>query len=209
MSGDGTGAQRIAALLKRFKSLSGFSADELQALAGVLRLRRLSSGDVLFREGAPADGCYLIADGRVRVTVDRPTGAEQLALLGRGDLVGQMALLDGGKRSATCTAADPSVVLFMGRDEFDLVFRSGSSFALKFVDVLTHMLVSQLRYANRRLAAQAEQRERRSRPTPGEQSDEEFLKEVASITFSGSLDVDIDEVEVVVPEGLRRDHSRS
>jgi CRP-like cAMP-binding protein len=208
VSGGGKQAQRIAALLGRFKGLSGLSAEEREALAGVLQLRRVSPGDVLFREGAPADGCYLIADGRVRVSVDRSRGQEQLAMLGRGDLVGQMALLDGGKRSATCTAADPSVVLFMGRDEFDLVFRSGSSFALKFVDVLTHMLVSQLRYANRRLAAQAEQHERRSRPAPGDQSDDEFLKEVASITFSGSLDVDIDEVEVVVPEGLRRDHHR-
>ncbi len=191
------------AVLSRSKAFKDLTPDELEALAGVLTVRRLSAGACLFREGRPADGCYLIAEGRVRVSVDRPEGPEQLAMLGEGELVGQMSLLDGGRRSATCTAVDPTVAFHMSRDEFDLVFRSGSSFALKFVDALTRMLVSQLRYANRRLFALTQQHDNRATCDPRVQT---VLKDVARHTMSVHVDgYDLDEVEVIVPDGLRKD----
>jgi CRP-like cAMP-binding protein len=190
-------------VLGLFKAFAELDEAELEALAGVLVIKQLSTGDTLFVEGQVADGCYLIADGRVRVTVQRQDGPEQLAMLGRGDLVGQMSLLDGGKRSATCTAVEDAVAFHMSRDEFDLVFRSGSSFALKFVDVLTRMLVSQLRYANRRLIAMTARHMNEDSRDPRVQG---YLKDVALRTLVGNVDdVELDAVEVVVPDGLRKD----
>lgn len=143
-------------LLDRLKAFAGFDTAEVDALAGVLKARRVAAGAALFREGEAADGCYLVADGRVQVTILRHGRAEQLAMLGRGDFIGQMAVLDGGRRSASCNAVEDSTVLYLGRDEFDLLVRGGSSFALELLDAIARMLVARLRYANRRLPALAE-----------------------------------------------------
>jgi CRP/FNR family cyclic AMP-dependent transcriptional regulator len=179
-------------LLERLRTVANFDAAELDAFAGVLQVRRLPADGIVFRQGDPADGCYLIAEGRVRVTMTG--GKEPLATLGVGDFVGQMAVLDGGRRSATCTAIEPTTVLYLGRDELDLLVRGRSSFALKFLDALTRMLVAQLRFANRRLLALAQQ------DAP---ADSDALRALAQHTFGVSL-TGLDDIELVVPDGLKR-----
>jgi CRP/FNR family cyclic AMP-dependent transcriptional regulator len=186
-------------LLDGLKHFTDFDAAELDALAGVLRPRTLPANARLFRHGEAADGCYIVAEGRVRVALGKDGEGEQLAILGGGEVLGQMALLDGGKRSATCTALEPTTVLYLGRDEFDLLCRGGSSFALKFLDALTRMLVAQLRYANRRLLALAHKNAQ-----PGEAHARGALRDVARNSFSCNLGETLDEMEYVTPDGLKR-----
>jgi predicted acylesterase/phospholipase RssA/CRP-like cAMP-binding protein len=81
-------------------------------IATQLTPRSVAGGEVLIREGDPADALYLIAEGRVRVTSRRDDGATQvLAELGRGEIVGEMALVTDEPRSATVTAVRDSLVL--------------------------------------------------------------------------------------------------
>lgn len=85
--------------------------------------RSITGGEVLLREGDSADSLYLIAEGRVRVTNRRDDGTTQvLAELGRGELVGEMALVTNDTRSATVTAVRDSLVLELSASAFlDLV----------------------------------------------------------------------------------------
>ena len=186
-------------LLDRLPTFSAFEPAELDAFAGVLQAKRLPKDAVVFRQGDVADGCYLLAEGRVQVSIPRGKGQQALAMLGAGDFLGQMAVLDGGKRSATCTAVEPSTVLYLGRDALDLLVRGRSSFALKFLEALTRMLVAQLRFANRRLLALAEQ------DVP---VDEAALRALAQHTFDVSLS-GLDDMELVVPEGLQHQARRN
>jgi len=81
-------------------------------IAAQLRPRSVTGGEVLIREGDVADALYLIAEGRVRVTSRRDDGTPQvLAELGRGEIVGEMALVTNEPRSATVTAVRDSLVL--------------------------------------------------------------------------------------------------
>jgi CRP-like cAMP-binding protein len=194
---------RIVELLSSLKVFPGFEPEELEAFAGVLLPVRLAADEVLFREGQRGDACYVVAEGKLRVWVEREADVHDLAVLTRGDFFGQMALLDGGKRSATVSAMGPAVVLKLSRSEFDLVFQSGSSFAFKFVDVLTRILVVQLRNANRRLLAAAGGEPVTPRATH-DPAVQKVLKEVTAQTMAyGLSDVDPDDLEVVVPDGLR------
>jgi CRP-like cAMP-binding protein len=200
-----TPAHRSA--LPQLKVFQGFTPAELDAIAKVLKPERLAVGTVLFREGDRATGCYIVLDGRVRVSLERGGKPKQLAMLGRGELIGQMALLDGSRRSATCTAAEASVVLKLDREEFDMLFRSGASFALKFVDSVTRMLVSQLRFATRQLATMNDAGQRASAvPTvPGKKAKTTDLRRDLIQVARGTLDctVDgcgVDDVELVTPE---------
>jgi CRP-like cAMP-binding protein len=162
----------------------------------------LPAGGVLFREGDKASCCYIVVEGRVRVSLERGGKPKQLAMLGRGELIGQMALLDGSRRSATCAAAEPSLVLKLDRDELELLFRSGASFALKFIDSLTRMLVAQLRFATRQLTTMNDQPA--AAPAGTRRNTTELRRDLIEVA-RGTLDctVDgcgVDDVELVVPE---------
>jgi CRP/FNR family transcriptional regulator, cyclic AMP receptor protein len=66
---------------------------------------RLAAGKILFRAGAPGDGCYRVEDGLLKVTMVWSSGAERiLAFLGRGAIVGELSIIDGLPRSATVAA---------------------------------------------------------------------------------------------------------
>lgn len=92
-------------------------------IAAQLTPRAVAGGEVLIREGDAADALYLIAEGRVRVTSRRDDGTPQvLAELGRGEIVGEMALVTDEPRSATVTAVRDSLVLELPAATFlDLV----------------------------------------------------------------------------------------
>jgi len=185
-------------ILPDLKVFQGFSPAELDAIANVLKPERLAPSAVLFREGDRATSCYVVAEGRVRVSLERGGKSTQLAMLGRGELIGQMALLDGSRRSATCTAAEPAVVLRLDRDEFDVLVRSGAPFALKFVDSVTRMLVAQLRFATRKLATMNNlPLAKKGRATDLRRE----LVQVARGTLDCTVDgVGVDDVEVVTPQ---------
>jgi CRP/FNR family cyclic AMP-dependent transcriptional regulator len=75
----------------------------------------LPAGHVLCREGAPGRECFVIVSGEAEVTVD---GAH-VATIGSGETVGEMALLDGGRRSATVTTTVPTVALVIEGQRFE------------------------------------------------------------------------------------------
>ncbi|MFA5885307.1 MAG: cyclic nucleotide-binding and patatin-like phospholipase domain-containing protein [Acidimicrobiia bacterium] len=99
--------------------------DAREFICAQLTPRSITGGEVLIREGDDADSLYLIAEGRVRVSSRRDDGTTQvLAELGRGELVGEMALVTNEPRSATVTAVRDGLVLELPASAFlDLVRR--------------------------------------------------------------------------------------
>jgi CRP/FNR family cyclic AMP-dependent transcriptional regulator len=117
-------------------------ADGLMAQARPVALR---AGQVLFLADDPGDGCYLIAEGLLKVCVVAPSGAERiLAVLGPGAMVGELALLDGRPRSASVAAIRPSQLRFVSRAAFQ-------AFAEAHPEVYRHivmLLAARLRDTN-------------------------------------------------------------
>ena len=197
--------------LRSLKIFHGFSPEELGIFMGILREQKLRRDEILFREGQKGNACYIIVDGAIRVSVERGGLTEQLAVLPPGALFGQVALIDGGRRSATCAADELSTVLAMDRNEFDLLFSSGSSFAFKFIDLLTRILVGQLRNANTRLAEVAVRESAAQTPRlPTDPELQRFFKELATQTSSIRLDdPSLAEMEVVIPASeIYKQHHR-
>ena len=90
---------------------------ERARLAAELETLELKRGDVLVRQGEVADALYIVVTGRFAVTLD---GRRQLvAELGPGQPVGEIAFLAGGVRTATVTALRDSLVLRLGRADFE------------------------------------------------------------------------------------------
>lgn len=88
-----------------------------------VELVRLDPGEVICKQGEPADNFYLVRLGFIKVSQQHPGGELVLAYLGRGQFFGEMGLLSGGARTATCTALDHAEVVKISKDDFDLTLR--------------------------------------------------------------------------------------
>jgi diguanylate cyclase (GGDEF)-like protein len=102
--------------LRRAPIFAALTDEDLAALAPGLAQHSLMPGHVLFRRDDPGDGLWLILQGEVRIRVTSAEGAEVvLNHIGPGDTVGEIALLDGGARSAEAVALGPVEALFLAR----------------------------------------------------------------------------------------------
>jgi CRP/FNR family transcriptional regulator, cyclic AMP receptor protein len=106
-------------VLQRSSLLRGLPHEELEPLLALARRRRYRPGDVLFHQGDPGHGLYLVISGHLKVVLLREMGEEMvLSILGPGDVVGEMALLDGAPRSATVVALEAVETATLGRADF-------------------------------------------------------------------------------------------
>ncbi len=112
-------AHRSIALLRTKSALFDLDDDEARCIVQYMRVVNLPRGSLLFREGEAqrTDHMLLILSGDVSVDVSDGVHAAGLAVsvLGPGSLVGEMAMLDGGPRSATCTAMNDVVAAGLSR----------------------------------------------------------------------------------------------
>lgn len=117
-----------------------------------MQQHRFEGGETIFREGDESAEAYIIAQGRVEVLKGDGEHALRLAVLGPGDVFGEMGLLDERPRSATVRAVEPVVAQAVGRDEFRHLLLHEPQRALG----LLHALFERLRVANRMLAESAQ-----------------------------------------------------
>jgi hypothetical protein len=101
-------------LLRSLPLFAELPAPAIEGLAASLRPVQLGAGDVLIREGDPGDAYYAIAAGELDTTRD----GQFLARLGRGEGVGEIALLRAVPRTATVTARTTATVYRLDRDLF-------------------------------------------------------------------------------------------
>jgi CRP/FNR family transcriptional regulator, cyclic AMP receptor protein len=90
------------------------SNKELQQVAQATIELEVPDGKVLVREGEPGHECFVIVDGQAEVV----RNGQQVAVLSSGDVVGELAPLTGGPRTATVTAVGPLQLLVIGQREF-------------------------------------------------------------------------------------------
>ena len=96
---------------------------ELKDIAGLGDDLTVKEGEVLTAEGTPGQECFVVISGKARATV----GGREIGLVGPGDCVGEMALLDTAPRTATVTATtDMEVFVLEPRSFGDLLDRHPS-----------------------------------------------------------------------------------
>ncbi len=113
---------RSRALEDHLKSVPLFTPltpEFIDSLRDRVELVRFGKGDVICRQGDAADSFYLIRIGFVKVSEVRQDGELVLAYLGRGGYFGEIGLLGGGRRTATCTALDNVEVVRIGAADFN------------------------------------------------------------------------------------------
>ncbi|HKF26521.1 MAG TPA: cyclic nucleotide-binding domain-containing protein [Candidatus Acidoferrum sp.] len=110
--------------LRGVPMFADLSADFIEHLKSSVELLRFAPGQVIAGQGDAADSFYLVRIGFVKISEHYPGGELVLAYVSRGDYFGEIGLLGGGTRTATCTALDHvEVVRISGQDFRQMVER--------------------------------------------------------------------------------------
>ena len=104
--------------LRGVPMFADLSPDFIAHLKQSVELQRFAPGEVIARQGDPADSFYLVRIGFVKISENYPGGEMVLAYLSRGDYFGEIGLLGGGVRTAMCTALDHVEVVRIAGDDF-------------------------------------------------------------------------------------------
>lgn len=105
-------------ILRGVELFDGLTEDDLEQVASLCQEREIEPGELLVKEGDRGDELFIITSGFVEVLLETPRRV--VVNLGRGQITGEMALVDGGPRSATLRAiSEPTVVQVIHRSDFD------------------------------------------------------------------------------------------
>lgn len=138
----------VVALLAGHEWFASLSDDELAGLADKAETVYWEPGTVVFEEGDRGDECFVLHSGSVKVIRRFPDGRRiTLARLGPGSVVGELALFNGERRSATVEAAEPTLAVVLGGGDVMSILKNDPEAAIS----VAVGLADRLRAANERM----------------------------------------------------------
>lgn len=133
-------------LLRSLELFDQYPEERLSVLASYLEPLSLQDGALIFAEGTKGDALYFVASGRVRISKKlADAGEKDLACVGPGDCLGEMALLDEVPRSASAYAQGASELLCLKRADLKRWLESDPHLAMEFFAELVQVLSRRLR----------------------------------------------------------------
>ncbi|MCU1327363.1 MAG: transcriptional regulator, Crp/Fnr family [Bryobacterales bacterium] len=124
-------------ILKSTPLFAALDASEIDSLAARCGMRPYPAGEVLFIEGEPCRGLYIVVTGRVRIFKTSPNGREQvLAMEGPGASVAELPVFDGGNYPASCSAIEKTDMLFISRADLRAICLEKPELSLKMLQVV-------------------------------------------------------------------------
>ncbi len=129
-------SSRKSRLLTNSVLLRGVPEEELRKIESFIRLDTIRKGRIVFRKGDAGRGMMMVVSGRVKITSSAGQNEAFLGVFGPGEILGEIALLDGGPRTADAVAVEDTELLVLDRRDFlPLIQRHPAAF-LSLIEVL-------------------------------------------------------------------------
>jgi CRP-like cAMP-binding protein len=125
-------------LLRRVPLFAGCGTGQLDAIGQLADEVDVAAGTTLMKEGASAGEFFVIVDGSVRV--DR--GGTTIRHMGPGEFLGEIALVDGGPRTATAVTETPARLLVVGHREFHSLMETHPAISMAILEALARRVRS-------------------------------------------------------------------
>ena len=133
--------ERDVETLRNIPLFAGLPTARLKLIAYTAEIVRFEPGEVIVRQGAPADAVYIIVEGEAEVRLTDTTGhSMRLAMLGPHSLFGEIAVLARSRRTATVQAKDPVVTFKISADVFLDLVRQSPDIGMQVMTVLAQRL---------------------------------------------------------------------
>jgi CRP/FNR family cyclic AMP-dependent transcriptional regulator len=138
--------------LRRIALFRDLELGDLAVLNGLMRRQELPAGVRLMASDTAGDSAYVIRQGAVKVHVEQEDGSDVIvAILGPGEIVGEMSVIDRKTRSGSVVTLEDSVVFWIDREALQNCLRTMPKLTLN----LTEILSRRIRIANERIKALA------------------------------------------------------
>lgn len=111
----------LANLLKNSSLFAGLSDSELKAVSTICQKQVFPAGSILIHQGDTGDEFFFIQEGQVEIVIVGPKPERPVVVLGKGQILGEMSLLDYGYRSATARATEETVVQVIKQTDFTVL----------------------------------------------------------------------------------------
>ncbi len=127
----------------RIPFFQGLSKEYIDNLKPNLQIADFKAGEMIFREGDPADAFYVIVAGEATVFIgDGKGGTQEVAKLAKNACFGETALLIGSPRAASIQAITDVTVLKLLKQDFDQIMKQNQDLAAQFAGMLAGRLMS-------------------------------------------------------------------
>ena len=145
-------APQMHALIPKCPLLENFSPPETLLLANFMVVYRAAPGAEIIREGEGGDFMFMLLEGRIEVHKrDRWNTPQVLASVESGRTLGEMSMIDGEPRFATCVATEPSLIAVLDRESLARIIVEQPLLGAKVLMELVLMLSHRLRATSQRL----------------------------------------------------------
>lgn len=131
--------------LKRIPLFKDLSDEDLSRIAGLLKPLSLPRGATLFHQGDPGDAFFIITSGQVRLVTERQGRKTVTSFLGRGDTLGELALLSGEQRPMTAHLDATTEFLVLSKRDFSVVLRDNPGIPMQLSRTLSSRVMEQSR----------------------------------------------------------------
>ncbi|MBV9573620.1 MAG: Crp/Fnr family transcriptional regulator [Acidobacteriales bacterium] len=124
-------------VLSKVPLFSGLSENEMRFIADRVIPRKYTASQIVFNEGDPCSGLYVVASGHIRIYKTAANGREQvLSIDGPGSSVAELPVFDGGNYPASVAAVDDATLLFVSKRDFQELCLTHPEVALKVLRVV-------------------------------------------------------------------------
>ena len=156
-------SEQIHALIPKCPLLENFSPAEVRALAHFMDVYRAEPGMEIIREGDGGDFMMTVVEGRVDVNKrDRWNTPQLIAQVEAGRVLGEMSMIDGEARFATCIAVDSTLIAVLDRERLARIIVEQPLLGAKLLMELVLMLSQRLRATSEKLLGAMDERAERS-----------------------------------------------
>ncbi len=156
-------AQQLHALIPQCTLLENFTPDEVRMLSHFMDVYRAPGGVEIIREGDGGDFMMMVIEGRIEVRkLDRFNTPQPIALVEPGRTLGEMSMIDGEARFATCVAAESALVAVLDRESLARIIVEQPMLGAKILMELVLMLSQRLRATSDRLMQLLDQQGQRA-----------------------------------------------
>ena len=153
-------SESICTVLRSSQFFGDFPENEIALLAKYVQTQAMPAGTTVFREGDRGGFMCLLIDGGAELfKQDRSFGSQRIAQISAGMTVGEMALVDGQARSATCICSEPSTWAMLTREHFVRIIRESPPLSVNILLKIVMLMSRRLRQTSGQLVDSLEGRD--------------------------------------------------
>lgn len=142
----------ICDMISETQLFSDFDWKDIEALAGYVQCYQVATGTVVFNEGDTGSYACVLVEGEVEILKSDHEGVpRRIVTVARGKTIGEMSIVDGEPRSATCVATQDSVLLVLTKENYLRIIKERPVLAVHILAKLAKLMSQRLRSASGQL----------------------------------------------------------